>query len=114
MPQIPNLINVAEAQETAPIAVVSLTTREEMEGYILRESPEQGERIIKVIECESSFNNEAIGDNGNSYGLIQIHRPSHPELSLETIKNVQWELDYIISEFKAGNQNQWSCYRLTK
>jgi len=105
---------VAEAQETAPQAVLSLTTREEQEAYIRKESPDQGERIIQVIECESSFDNEAIGDNGNSYGLIQIHRPSHPELSLETIKNVKWELDYIVSEFKAGHQNQWSCYRLTK
>lgn len=109
--EIPNLISVAEAQETVPVAVVSLTTREEMEAYIIRESPRQAQEIIDTIACESDFLPTATGDHGMSHGLIQLHQPSHPKISIETAEDPKWALDYIISEFKASREEQWSCWR---
>jgi Lysozyme like domain len=38
------------------------------------------EIAVAVALAESRGNDRAIGDNGNSFGLWQIHRPSHPEI----------------------------------
>jgi hypothetical protein len=35
---------------------------------------------VAVAMAESRLNTDAIGDGGNSFGLWQIHKPSHPEL----------------------------------
>ena len=112
--EIPNLISVAEAQETAPVAVVSLTTREEMEAYIRGEYPAQAERIIKVIACESDFNPLAEGDNSRSFGLAQIHLPAHPDITKAQATDPRFALDWTIKEWKAGNENMWTCTRLTR
>lgn len=37
----------------------------------------------RVVQCESSFNSKAAGDSGNSRGLWQIHKPSHPNVANE-------------------------------
>lgn len=91
--------------------VVSLTTREEMEGYILRESPKRAKEIIGTIACESSFNKDAVGDGGHSYGLAQVHRPSHPQYSVETLTDPKWAIDFMVREFDAGHENLWTCWR---
>lgn len=33
-------------------------------------------RFIKLIQCESGFNEKAIGDKGKAFGLLQFHRPT--------------------------------------
>ena len=72
--------------------------------------------IYNVVECESSWNNEAIGDHGLARGLAQFH--------LETFNNFKeksgmYELDYYNGEdqlklmkwaFQNGLQSHWSCY----
>lgn len=105
------MVHVAEAAQTPIVEVASLTTREEMEAYIIRESPRQAQEIIDTIACESDFLPTATGDHGMSHGLIQLHQPSHPKISVETAEDPKWALDYIISEFKASREEQWSCWR---
>ena len=34
---------------------------------------------LAVAQQESGFNPNAVGDSGNSFGLYQIHKPSHPD-----------------------------------
>lgn len=112
--EIPNLINVAEAQETSH-EVVSLTTREEIEAYTLREYPARAQEVISVIQCESNFDIHAEGDMRNgeytSFGLIQLNLPAHPDVTREMALDPEWSLTYIIREFKAGREEQWSCYK---
>ena len=110
----PVMVNVAIAAEPPPEVALSLTTREEMEAYIRKEYPQRAERVIQVIDCESDFNPEAVGDNGTSFGLAQIHRPAHPQYSLENIKDPKWAIDFMIKEFKLKHENMWSCYRMTQ
>lgn len=114
---MPQVLTTPKAEAAVPPAQVaeSLNSREDMEAYIRRAYPARAAEIISVVSCESDFNKDAQGDfrNGEytSFGLVQIHRPAHPELSLETIKDPRWSLDYIIKEFKAGHEKQWSCYK---
>jgi hypothetical protein len=74
--------------EVSPLAEpISLSTREEMETYIIREYPVYAQDMIRVIECESDFNPSIGGDlreNGyTSWGLSQIHLPAHPTVSVK-------------------------------
>jgi hypothetical protein len=39
---------------------------------------QEQDRAQAVCEAESSGNPNALGDNGTSYGLWQIHLPAHP------------------------------------
>lgn len=99
------------AEETPIVEVVSLTTREEMEAYILIETPSRAQEVIATIACESNFNPQAIGDRGNSFGLAQVHRPSHPQYSVETLTDPKWSIDFMIQEFKLSHEEKWTCWR---
>lgn len=72
----------------------------------------QADQIIAVIMCESTWNTQAIGDNGNSFGLAQIHMPSHPEITPSQATDGHFAIDFIVSQWAKGNQWKWSCYRI--
>lgn len=113
--EIPNLISVAEAQEPAPVAVISLTTREEMEAYITREYPVYAQDITRVIDCESGWDTHAKGDfrhgEPTSFGLAQLHNPETDwGLSVEEAYNPKIAIDTMAEAFAKGQQERWSCY----
>jgi len=66
--------------------------------------------FLATIECESSFNKDAIGDSGNSYGLAQIHLPSHPYITKEQALNPFFALNWMSNEWSKGNAKIWSCW----
>jgi hypothetical protein len=105
------MVHVAVAAQTPLEEVVSLTTREEMEAYIIRESPGRAQEIIDTIACESDFNPEAVGDSGASFGLSQVHRPSHPQYSVETLTDPKWAIDFMIEAFDNKEERMWTCWR---
>lgn len=67
-------------------------------------------KFLKVAICESGLNPNAVGDGGYSYGLWQIHSPSHPtvnkEMAFDVVKSTEWAAE----KFKI-NPNIWTCYR---
>ena len=65
----------------------------------------------KVVYCESSYNYKAVGDNGRSFGLSQIHQPSHPTITYEESTNPKFALDFMASNISEGKGNMWTCYR---
>ena len=67
-------------------------------------------RLIKTMTCESGLRENAIGDNGNSIGLFQIHLPSHPTITKECGLNLSCISPYAIKLFKR-NPYAWTCYR---
>lgn len=67
--------------------------------------------IIKTVECESNYNKEAVGDNGNSFGIVQINLPAHPEITKEKAFDIDFAIEFITSEFAKGNQWKWSCWK---
>lgn len=70
--------------------------------------------VRAVIACESTWNIKAVGDSGKSHGLVQIHQPSHPEITLEMAQNPYFATNYLASEISKGNGDQWTCYRKLK
>lgn len=73
-----------------------------------------------IVKCESnyrpdvqSFHPDPNSPNGReeSYGLVQIHLPSHPSVSLEQATDIEFALDFLASNVKNGKQRMWTCGR---
>ena len=101
---------------TAPIEP-PLSSKEEMIEYATVQALQakiSPSTALTVIKCESSWNPKAIGDGGYSHGLVQIHSPSHPEISIEQAEDPKFAIDFLIYHLKAGNGNMWTCFRHIK
>jgi len=51
------------------------------------------------------------GAREESYGLAQIHRPSHPNVTKEQAQDKDFALNFMASEFEKGNQWKWTCWK---
>lgn len=68
--------------------------------------------MAKVIYCESSNNPNAVGDNGTSFGVSQIHLPAHPHVTKEQAKDIPFAVEFMAKAFANGDEWMWSCYRI--
>ena len=58
-------------------------------------------RIVWAIcKVESNCNPIRIGDGGQSYGAFQIHKPSHPDIAIEQMKNFEWSARWTAKRIK--------------
>ena len=68
-------------------------------------------RFIKLIQCESGFNEKAIGDKGKAFGLLQFHRPTFDLYCQGEYTNSK---DQIRCAAKMISQNlgsiHWTCW----
>lgn len=80
-----NAVPVQQSQRSASTPRPSANTNaRDIQSMIVRIAKEEGvdpalALSIAHVETGGSFNPNAVGDNGNSFGLFQIHRPSHPD-----------------------------------
>jgi soluble lytic murein transglycosylase-like protein len=100
----PSVSVLETTQATIPLYNVKLST--EVQECIITECGKYNippEIIIAMIERESRFNANAIGDNGNSFGLMQIQPRWHSQRMaklgctdlLNPIQNVKVGIDYL-------------------
>lgn len=70
------------------------------------------DRFLKTIECESSWNIKAIGDNGTSFGLAQLHHPVRDwNTTIEQANTPEIALEIMATAWGKGEQSRWSCWR---
>lgn len=80
-----NVVSSQQPQTSVSTPRVSANTNaRDIQSMIVRIAKEEGvdpalALSIAHVETGGSFNPNSIGDNGNSFGLFQIHRPSHPD-----------------------------------
>lgn len=67
--------------------------------------------ISKIVQCESSGNYDAIGDNGDSLGLVQIDLKFHPDVSRNDAFDPEFSLNFLAYYLSIGKGNLWTCYR---
>lgn len=77
-------LTVSNVQATEPVKnkLWDVPLEEELQIYInviCRNSPITPETIVAMCEKESQYNTAAVGDNGNSVGLLQIQPRYHQE-----------------------------------
>lgn len=70
------------------------------------------ELMRKIIHCESSFNPLAVGDNGYSFGLVQIHLPSHPQVTREQALDPEFAVTFLADKLSKNQGYLWTCYRM--
>lgn len=68
--------------------------------------------VSSVIKCESGFNQNAIGDNGNSFGLVQIHLPSNPTITREQALDPNFAISFLAKQLASKKGKLWTCYKL--
>jgi len=66
----------------------------------------------KVVSCESGYKYNAVGDGGKSFGLSQIHSPSHPSVTYKQATNADFALEFMASNIAKGKGKMWTCYRM--
>lgn len=71
------------------------------------------ENMLTTMHCESSFNPNAIGDGGNSYGLSQIHLPSWGDtITKEEALDPIFATEFMAEKFAEGKERLWTCARI--
>jgi len=107
-------ISLAESPETKKIW--EWTPR--MYTKVLRQydiSEKDIETILNIIECESNFVSKQsdIWRNGKrelSFGIAQIHLPSHPDVTKEQALDKEFSIHWTAKKWKEGFRG-WSCYK---
>ena len=69
----------------------------------------QREQAYAVIQCESRFDPWAIGDQGNSRGLYQIHKKYNPGVTTECAFSPVCSTEWAIKEVQKNGWQKWSC-----
>lgn len=65
-----------------------------------------------IINCESSYNPSAVGDNGTSFGLSQIHLPAHPDITKEQAFNEDFAIEFMANALSKGQGKMWTCWQM--
>jgi len=89
----------ALGREFSEELVSSSTIREFLKNRAIKQGID-ADVLLRVIERESRFDPEAIGDGGHSVGIWQIHLPNHPTITEECAKDVHCSTDYAMPLFK--------------
>jgi len=63
-----------------------------------------------IVKCESQFNPKARNNNPpieDSSGLVQINLLAHKDVSLEQAQDIEFSLDFLARNLKAGKGSMW-------
>jgi hypothetical protein len=69
------------------------------------------DELYDTLWCESRFDPEAVGDQGTSFGVAQIHLLAHPEVRRDDALNSAWAIDWAAQKFATGKERLWACWR---
>lgn len=97
----PTVPSVQYSSSTAPLII---------EAYAIHYGI-PAEPLKRTLMCESKLRAGAVGDGGNSYGVAQIHLPSHPTITKEQALDPLFAIDWTAQQFAKGKQKMWSCYK---
>lgn len=83
--------------------------------------------MLSVISCESKYMVDVqsnhrytesnvpkgykVGDREQSFGLVQIHLPAHPNISKEQALDPEFSVEFLAKNLKQNRGNMWTCYR---
>ncbi len=94
-------VTVEYSTTTAPLILQAIATKHGIDP----------EPFIETARCESNFKASAVGDNGTSFGVFQIHLPAHPYISKEQALDPWFAAEWAAKSFADGKQKWWTCYR---
>ena len=88
-------------------------TPKEMAVRIATEHGLNVPRFLRVIECESGWNVRAVGDNGTSFGLAQLHNVQTDwGMTKEEAFDPETALETMAKAWVRGLESKWTCWKL--
>lgn len=86
---------------------------EVMFNVMLCENRELDPRLQSRLRYSFSDPSKGIyeGEREMSYGLSQIHLPSHPNVTIEQATDTEFSVEFMAKAFSKGKQSMWSCYK---
>lgn len=74
--------------------------------------------IAQILLCENRDLDPELqsriitnGEREDSWGLAQIHLPSHPTVSKAMAQNPYFAIDFTVRHVVAGDSHMWTCAR---
>lgn len=104
-----------DADATSPEAASALTRSDLLDALAASPWPSHlWEAVVDIAYCESRFDALAVGDQGQSFGLMQVHAPAHPRLVrsfdlLDARDNLA--AAYVVYLEAGGSFRPWSCWQ---
>jgi hypothetical protein len=98
-------------------------TRERLEKEVETKAKEYGvsAQLMKdIIKCESNWDVDVQSHHTLSYGreksfgLVQIHLPSHPTVSYEEAIDPAFAINFLAEHIADGSARMWSCYKMVR
>lgn len=92
-------------------------TQDEIKEYIRQEAIRQGVSTtvaLWIAEKESSYINTAVGDQGQSRGIWQIHKGYNPSVKDEAAFSVESSTQWALTQIKNGRAYLWTTYKYCK
>lgn len=69
-------------------------------------------KFLDVINCESGWDPNIIGDHGTSFGLAQLHYPTKDwGIATTTATDPEVALEIMASAWDRGQASRWSCWK---
>lgn len=89
-------------------------TKENLKLFLAQMSQKYGGNyyeLYKVIECESNFVWNAIGDNGKAVSVAQYHKPTFNQFCKGNYYNPYDQLECFARMVKEKLGHHWTCFR---
>lgn len=91
-------------------------------GGLYGATTEQELLTYKIIKCENSpleptLQSQIINSKGeqeDSWGLAQIHQPSHPHIPLRDSTDPYYAINFVLSNVLKNKEDMWTCARKIK
>lgn len=94
-------------------------------NIVAKEYGVNAERMVETIRCETQFRNiqseltykpgnrwgMPVGSREQSYGIVQIHIPDNPEVTIEQAFDTTFSINFMAQKFAEGRAGMWTCYR---
>ena len=115
----PEVTEPIEPEVTEPVAIYyDVPLSQDLQDYIFKLCEERGidpTIVIAIIELESKYDSNALGDRGRSQGLMQIqprwHQARMAKLNcsnlLNPYENVTVGIDILAELYETGNSEAW-------
>lgn len=113
--QTTNQIAPAYLLDHSPDKWTKQEVTELIQFYASRYEVNSGD-MYRIVECETAHTFRVDIKSGypgeESYGLAQIHLPSHPTISKDQATDPNFALSFLAQNMKAGKASMWSCATL--
>jgi hypothetical protein len=70
--------------------------------------------IMGMAWTESRFNKNAIGDNGASHGILQIHLGYHPHITQEQARDIEFSINWALDRMEYYGYPEYRSYAVMK